>query len=170
MLDIGCGTGGLIAAYLDEGASVSGVDLSAGMLAIARERLSERADLREADATALPFDDDSFALVTASLILHELTAPIRQRVVAEMLRVARPGAHLLVVDFRSGSLRLKGHILRGFSAVAERIAGRQHHRNWRDYMSAGGMPSVFDDIGLTVERQKIVAGGNMALWLVSVPV
>ena len=169
VLDIGCGTGELMAAYLDKGASVSGVDLSAGMLAIARERLDDRADLRAADATALPFRDDGFDLVTASLILHELTAPVRHDVVAEMVRVARPGGHLLLVDFRAGSLRFKGRVFRGLSLIAERIAGKDHHRNWRDYMAAGGMPAVLDELGLEVERQKIVAGGNMALWLVSVP-
>lgn len=169
VLDIGCGTGELVAAYAEVGASVAGVDLSDGMLAIARERLGGAADLRSADATELPFPDNRFDLVTASLILHELTSPVQQGVVAEMVRVTRPGGHLLIADFRIGPLRVKGRLLRVFSTLAERLAGREHHHNWRLYMASGGMPAVLDALGLEVEREKIVGGGNMSLWLVPVP-
>jgi hypothetical protein len=86
-----------------------------------------------------------------------------------MARVVRPGGHLLIVDFRVGSLRMKGRLLRAFSVVAERLAGREHHRNWKSFMRSGGMATVFTELGLVIENEKITAGGNMGLWLVSVP-
>jgi ubiquinone/menaquinone biosynthesis C-methylase UbiE len=84
---------------------------------------------------------------------------------SEIARVARPEGRVLIIDYRAGSLRAKGYVTRSISTVAERIAGRDHYRNWRTYLSSGGVPVASREAGLTVEREKIVAGGNLALWL-----
>ena len=165
VLDVGCGTGKLLETYADAGAMCSGIDLSEAMLAEARKLLADRADLRRGDATAMPFDDDTFDLATCSLMIHELGPDIQRGVLSEMARVTKQDGRLLVVDYRIGSLRLKGRILRGFSTVAERLAGSTHYGNWRRYMRAGGLPSVLADTGLDVDREKISAGGNLGLWL-----
>ena len=95
ILDAGCGSGPLFAALRDRGAIVSGIDMSAGMLAQARRRLGADADLRVADlADPLPFPDDSFDDVIASLVLHYLRdwGPT----LAEMRRVLRTDGRLIV--------------------------------------------------------------------------
>jgi SAM-dependent methyltransferase len=95
ILDAGCGAGPLFAALRDRGAVVSGIDASAGMLAQARKRLGDDADLRVADlAEPLPFPDNTFDDITASLVLHYLEdwGPT----LAELRRVLRPGGRLLV--------------------------------------------------------------------------
>ncbi|UVS79510.1 class I SAM-dependent methyltransferase [Actinokineospora sp. UTMC 2448] len=95
ILDAGCGSGPLFAALRDRGAAVTGVDASAGMLELARRRLGADADLRIADlADPLPFPDDSFDDVIASLVLHYLRdwSPT----LAELRRVLRPGGRLIV--------------------------------------------------------------------------
>lgn len=51
VLDIGCGTGETCARLIAQGAAVTGVDVSAPMLAVARERTGDRATLIEADAS-----------------------------------------------------------------------------------------------------------------------
>ena len=84
-----------------------------------------------------------------------------------MARVVKQEGRILVIDYRSGSLRMKGYMARSLSTVAERVAGRDHYRNWRTYLRSGGIPTMATDTGLTVEREKIVAGGNLALWLLS---
>jgi SAM-dependent methyltransferase len=94
ILDAGCGSGLLFAALRDRGAIVTGIDLSAGMLEQARRRLGADADLRVADlADPLPFPDDSFDDVIASLVLHYLQdwAPT----LAELRRVLRTGGRLI---------------------------------------------------------------------------
>lgn len=94
VLDAGCGSGPLFAALRDRGAIVTGVDLSAGLLAQARRRLGPEADLRVADLTdPLPFGDDSFDDVIASLVLHyfEDWGPT----LAEMHRVLKSGGRLI---------------------------------------------------------------------------
>src|SRR5882757_8620929 len=58
ILDAGCGSGPLFAALRERGAVVSGIDMSSGMLEVARRRLGADADLRVADlADPLPYPD-----------------------------------------------------------------------------------------------------------------
>ena len=95
ILDAGCGAGPLSAALRDRGAIVTGFDKSAGMIELARRRLGGDADLQVADlGSALPFPDNTFDDVTASLVLHYLEdwGPA----LAELRRVLRPGGRLIV--------------------------------------------------------------------------
>ncbi|GAA3447334.1 class I SAM-dependent methyltransferase [Planomonospora venezuelensis] len=94
VLDAGCGSGPLTAALRERGAVVTGIDASAGMLALARRRLGDDADLHVADLSEpLPFTDGAFDDVVASLVLHYLQdwGPA----LAEMRRVLRPGGRLV---------------------------------------------------------------------------
>lgn len=166
VLDVGCGTGTQLERYADAGAIVTGVDLSPAMLAVAAERLGDGADLICGDAANLAFDDDSFDLVIASLLLHELTPTMRSDVLDEMVRVtARDGA-MLVVDYRAGSRRVRGHVWRAFSMVTERLAGNAHYSNWRHYLTEGGLDSTVTP-PMAIDEFRYVAGGNLAIWLIS---
>ena len=95
ILDAGCGAGPLFAALRDRGAIVTGIDKSAGMLELARRRLGDDADLQVAElGSPLPFPDDTFNDVTASLVLHYLQdwGPA----LAGLRRVLKPGGRLIV--------------------------------------------------------------------------
>jgi len=94
VLDAGCGSGPLFAVLGDRGAVVTGIDRSAGLLAAARRRLGPDADLRLADLSdPLPFVDDAFDDVIASLVLHYLEdwGPT----LAELHRVLGTGGRLI---------------------------------------------------------------------------
>lgn len=94
VLDAGCGSGSLSAALRDRGAEVTGIDASAGMLALARRRLGDDAALHMVDLReSLPFAAAAFDDVVASLVLHYLEdwAPT----LAELRRVLRPGGRLI---------------------------------------------------------------------------
>lgn len=100
VIDVGCGQGqvsGRLAQRLP-GCQVIGFDLSAPMLERARERAPalDNLELRRADAMQLPLGDDTVDLaVSVASIKHW---PDRERGVAQILRVLRPGGHLYLLE------------------------------------------------------------------------
>ncbi len=101
-LDVGCGTGRLLAFLHDAwpGVKFTGLDLSAPYLAEARRLVGRtaRVKLIEGAAEKLPFDDAELDLMVSSFLLHELPATVRTQALAEMRRVLKPGGLVVVVD------------------------------------------------------------------------
>jgi len=100
IVDVGCGNGTYLAelARRGLGGRALGVDLSLGMLAAARERLSgaERpAALANADAAALPLRDGMADLVLAPHMLYHVPDPAAA--LRELRRVTRPGGRVVIV-------------------------------------------------------------------------
>lgn len=98
VLDVGCGTGGFTLAIATEtAATLIGVDKAPQFVAFATERASSgnlSVEFLHADATALPFPDESVDRVLLSLVLHQLDEP--HRAVREAFRVSRPTGIVLV--------------------------------------------------------------------------
>jgi SAM-dependent methyltransferase len=93
VLDIGCGSGVFVRAVADRGARVFGIDASEPLVGIARSRTPE-ADLRVGDMQELPFDDDSFDVVTgfnSFFFADDIVAAL-----SEARRVAKPGAPVVI--------------------------------------------------------------------------
>jgi ubiquinone/menaquinone biosynthesis C-methylase UbiE len=99
VLDLGCGTGATLAAIVAAHPDVRarGIDLSPEMVAVARERLGDGADLQVADAEHLPLSDASVDLVTCVDSLHHYPDPATA--LAEMRRVTRPGGGLVLGEW-----------------------------------------------------------------------
>jgi SAM-dependent methyltransferase len=104
ILDVGCGTGEIssrLAEVLPH-ARIIGVDLLEPHLALARQRypaLADRLTFQHADAFELPFAARSFDLIVCRHLLQAVPNP--EKILAEMVRVARPGAvlHLIPEDY-----------------------------------------------------------------------
>lgn len=168
VLDVGCGTGTGLAAYAESGCHIAGVDVSETMLARAVERLGDQADLHLAEGTALPFDGNRFDLVTATMVVHGVPLEERAALLSEMARVAGAAKRILITDFRFGSLRgWRGPFYKGVSEVIERFSG--HHSGYRSFKASGGLPGLVDRTGFAIAREKIVAGGNIAVYVVNPP-
>lgn len=90
VLDVGCASGVLTRLFAERGANAVGIDLNPRLIQRAREKRGDMAEFRVADiAQPLHFDDASFDVVAASLVLHYLadwSVPLR-----EFARVLRPG-------------------------------------------------------------------------------
>ena len=169
LLDVGCGTGSFLKLYEKVGCLVSGIDASPAMLKIARRQLSGEADLRLGNAAEMPYADDTFDLVTASLILHELSPAVRIAVVGEMRRVVKQDGRILITDYNPGPGKpLRGWMTKITIAVAETIAGGEHFRNYRQFMANGGLYTLLDEHRLTIVEQKIVGGGTIGLYILDI--
>ncbi|MEJ7761419.1 MAG: class I SAM-dependent methyltransferase [Thermomicrobiales bacterium] len=97
-LDLGCGTGTLARAVAAEGYRVTGLDPSRGMLGVLR-RLTPGASAVTGSGTDLPFGNDSFDLAYCVAVMHHVAeADAVRETLAEMVRVTRPGGHILVWD------------------------------------------------------------------------
>ncbi len=167
VLDVGCGTGIQLVSYQQAGCRVSGIDTSQAMLDVARRRLGERADLQLGDAARMPYPDGAFDLVLATTVLHEMPPEARGTVLDEMKRVLRPDGRMLLIDFQVGPVRpLRGWLTKAVIATSESAAGRQHHRNYRNFMASGGLPTLFGERGLSVDQRRIVSGGAIGVYLV----
>lgn len=134
VLEVGCGTGHVLARFLDFGArAATGVDLAPWRLREARRRYPA-VRLVLADGAELPFADGSFDLVVQFLCLSSILAEgTRRRVAEEMWRVLRPGGLLLSYDLRPATAGSRAFFL-GYYA-ARRLAAAIRRR---DAGKAGG--------------------------------
>jgi demethylmenaquinone methyltransferase/2-methoxy-6-polyprenyl-1,4-benzoquinol methylase len=103
-LDVCCGTGDIALALARGGTEVTGLDFSQAMLEIAETRRLKKPQsavanpkFMQGDAQQLPFSDNSFDAVTIGYGLRNLSSC--EAGLREMLRVARPGGRLVVLDF-----------------------------------------------------------------------
>jgi demethylmenaquinone methyltransferase/2-methoxy-6-polyprenyl-1,4-benzoquinol methylase len=100
VLDVATGTGSQARAFAERAGEVVGLDLSEAMLRVARDRnRASNLTFVQGDATQLPFGDASFDVASISLALHEMPMSIRQRVLAEVVRVVRPGGAIVVIEY-----------------------------------------------------------------------
>lgn len=166
VLDVGCGTGTFLELFQNAGTELYGIDTSPSMLEIARDRLGEEAQLHLEDATQMPFEDQSFDLVLSMLVLHEMDQDTRLLTIAEMKRVLKNDGQLLLIDFHPGQARFfKGWLTKLVILMSEIAAGRRHYRNYRHFISIGGLPALIESSKLSIESQKVVGGNTLTLIL-----
>ena len=100
VLEVGVGTGLALPHYRPE-KRITGIDLSAEMLALARRRVASEGlahvdGLHEMDAEATTLETDGFDVAVAMFVASVVPNP--RRLLAEMRRVVRPGGHILFVN------------------------------------------------------------------------
>jgi ubiquinone/menaquinone biosynthesis C-methylase UbiE len=139
VLEVAIGTG-LNLPHYPVDTTITGIELSPAMLAVARQRASDLgrpADLREGDAEHLPFDDASFDTVVCALSLCSIPNPAAA--IAEMGRVLVPGGTLLLVDHIASTwppIRALQWLL---EQVTIRTAGEHFTRRQHPLVEAAGL-------------------------------
>lgn len=91
LLDVACGSGALAAAAREQGAQATGIDLTPGMIALAKAR-HPGIDFREAEVEHLPFSDDAFDVVACNFGIGHFPYP--EHSVAECARMLKAGGRV----------------------------------------------------------------------------
>lgn len=103
VLDVGCGIGWICQHFAQNGARITGVDLTLRAVELTRLRLTLHGlsgDIRQANAESLPFPDGVFDFVVSAGVLHH--TPRTEQAVAEIRRVLRPGGRgMIALYYRS---------------------------------------------------------------------
>lgn len=110
VLEVAIGTGRNLPFY-PSSCRITAVDISQGMMRIARERaeqLGKAVDFQVMEAENLRFPDDSFDTVTSSLSTCTFTDPVAA--LREMRRVCRPNGRILLIEHGRSSVSLAGWI------------------------------------------------------------
>lgn len=172
ILDLAAGTGASSATFAARGAEVTAADLSEGMLRIGRERYADNNRIRfvQADATDLPFADNSFDTATISFGLRNMSDP--SRVLREMARVVKPGGNIVVLEFSQPRAGLRRLYFAYTRHILPRIAGyiggapeayeylNESIETWHDQRS---LASLMRDAGLLRVQYRNLSGGIAAL-------
>lgn len=174
-LDLCCGTGDISFALAQEGARVTGLDFSPEMLAVAGERspksTAHSPKFMQGDAQQLPFPDESFDIVTVGYGLRNLAS--WEAGLAEMVRVAKPGARLLVLDFGKpdnglwralyfGYLRLCVPVF-GLLFCGKASAYAYILESLKHYPAQRGVEAKMRALGLFNVRVENILGGAMSI-------
>jgi ubiquinone/menaquinone biosynthesis C-methylase UbiE len=123
VLEVSIGTGRNLPLYRP-GVRLTGIDVSAAMLALARRRSAElgiAADLRIGDAQALELPDSSFDTVVCTLALCSIPDP--RAAVHEMKRVLRPGGRVLLLEHVRSPMIVVRTIQRALEPIAVWLGG-----------------------------------------------
>jgi len=124
ILELGCGTGRVLAPLLEAGHTVTGVDISPGLLGVAKEKIRNtqhatrstfhQADLRTFD---LPTKEFAFAFCTSNTLMHLTTQADQRMVLRNAHRHLRPGGFLLIDLFSPDVARL--HAVNGIMELGD---------------------------------------------------
>lgn len=102
---MGCGNGKTMAALIERGFRVTGVDFSSEAVGACRRILGNDADVRCASVLDLPFDDGEFDGATAFHVLENLDPGDVPKAVSELARVCKEGSFVKARVFSAGDLR-----------------------------------------------------------------
>ena len=154
-IDIACAPGAQCRRLYAAGIAPTGIDLSPEMIGAARHRGPAAIKYVVGSALALPFPDGNFSAVILSLCLHEHPASERERMLAEAVRVTRPGGIIIVAEY---TRPLRGNATWGFITAIERLAGRDHFRNFREFVRAGGCDALVPRLPEVEARYSLFNG------------
>jgi demethylmenaquinone methyltransferase/2-methoxy-6-polyprenyl-1,4-benzoquinol methylase len=174
-LDLCCGTGDIALALARQGADVTGLDFSEKMLEVAAHRLekskSGRLKFIQGDAQSLPFPDNSFDAITVGYGLRNLSN--LETGLREMVRVAKPGARIVSLDFGKPANPIWrslyfGHLRCSVPLVGLLFCGRADayayiFESLKHYPAQWGVAEKMRELKLTNVRIINLVGGAMAI-------
>lgn len=165
VVDIGCGTGRLAFALAGKCGSVLGIDLSRRNIERAKALLARKkagnVSFLHADAGAAFAGGGRFDYAVMTFILHEVAADERLSLISEAARVADK---VIVGDYM---VPAGGAFAGGITELVEFTAGRDHYRNYKNYVRGGGLRGLAAKAGLNIVSEAVDSYGVSHLALLS---
>ena len=179
ILDIAGGTGDLAARFsqlVGADGQVILADINAAMLEVGRDRLIDKGatgniEVVQADAQALPFEENSVDCITIAFGLRNVTD--KDMALRSMLRVLRPGGRLLVLEFSKPTSPLLGKVYDQYSfqilpAIGRLIAQdadsyRYLAESIRKHPDQDTLLEMMEDAGFVECRYHNMTGGIVAV-------
>jgi 2-polyprenyl-3-methyl-5-hydroxy-6-metoxy-1,4-benzoquinol methylase len=158
VIDIACGTGALATELAHRAGHVTGIDLDESLISFAQSRAEKKGisnvDFRVHDASNLSiYTENEFDIAVTSMAIHQFPEDLAVKILIEMKRIA---GKVVIADYNCPMPRsLSGSVAFGI----ERIARGDHYRNFRNYMSKGGLTWFADRAGLTIRSRTINGNG-----------
>ena len=146
IVDVGCGTGTLLAMASANGLECYGIDTSQGMLDQARSRVPN-AEFKQASFYNIPYPDACFDYVVETNALSGVEIDVKQAL-SEMLRVCKVGGEIRIADGTEPPRRTWRHNL------LERL-----------WILTGDLPKdyvrIFGELGCKVAKVEVLGGSDM---------
>ncbi|HSO87175.1 MAG TPA: class I SAM-dependent methyltransferase [Draconibacterium sp.] len=162
VIDIACGTGAQVFELCGIASKIVGIDLSESMINHAQNSVKKRNILNVeffvCDATNLSrFEANSYDVAVMSLALHQFAPGLHSTILSEMKRVAK---RIIIVDY---AVPLPKNYAGIGCRVAEFLAGKEHHRNFRKYYQLGGLKMILPENNLKIEKSVLFGKGAFQL-------
>lgn len=159
VLDIGIGTGNMAGRFLAAGMAVTGLEPSAGMSEICRQKFPD-ITVMPGHFLDIPLPSQSFDIIASAYAFHHLTPEEKERAVREMKRVLKPGGRIVIAD-----LMFRNPAERSTTERAMKAAGQ--HEIVAEY--ADEYPGYFDSIESSFTASGFTFRGEQlteAVWII----
>jgi ubiquinone/menaquinone biosynthesis C-methylase UbiE len=152
IIDVGCGTGRLAFRLSDKSKSVLGIDLSKRNINRAQLQLFRRPNYKisfqhRKVSDIIKRDHTHFDYAISTYVIHEVDEEERLNLLNEMAQVADK---IIIGDYLTPKQNgLAGRLIE----VIEYIAGKEHYRNYKNYMANGGIYSLAEKASLKISSE-----------------
>jgi ubiquinone/menaquinone biosynthesis C-methylase UbiE len=160
VVDICCGIGRQCQ-MISRFSRTVGVDLDKAMLAYAH-RAEPHIPFVCADAVHLPFHEGVFQSAVFSLALHDKPENLRQQMLSELYPLLLADGRVIILDFEPPYTR-KSQIGYALIWLIERLAGREHFHNGREFVKKGGVTTFLHRAFLQAETITASEWGSVSI-------
>ena len=152
ILDVATGTGAQAYELAKLGYDVTGIDLSSGMLRQAAKKCRPPLNLKfeMADATKIPFDDNTYDYSCVSLALHDMPHDTEINVLKEMKRVTKENGMILIVDY----MEPRKHPV---ARISHLLVSLYETPDYKPFIKRG-LDTILSEVDLRVERATNFCG------------